>query len=63
MQFMNIVKIKNCCMAVTCIAAWILAIGFFAGWTNSNAFLLTSITVILLGIVGYVWGEKRCSKY
>ena len=50
-------------MAVTCIAAWILAVGFFAGWTNSNAFLLTSIAVILLGIVGYVWGEKRCSKY
>ncbi|MBQ2554771.1 MAG: hypothetical protein II562_06715 [Prevotella sp.] len=50
-------------LTVTCVAAWLLAIGFFAGWTDSNVFLLTVMAFILLGAGGYVWGEKRSSRY
>lgn len=40
-----------------------LAILYFTGYTNYNAINFLPIIAILLGIVGYVKGEKRKSIY
>ena len=60
---MSIRNLRMWSLTVTCVAAWLLAIVFFAGWTDSNVFLLTVMAFILLGAGGYVWGEKRSSRY
>ena len=40
-----------------------LIVCFFAGWTNSNALLMTGVIFIIIGIITYVIKTKNESDY
>ncbi|MBQ5982792.1 MAG: hypothetical protein IJL54_11555 [Prevotella sp.] len=40
-----------------------LVICFLAGWTNSNALLITGVILIAVGIITYVMKMKNESNY
>ena len=40
-----------------------LVICFLAGWTNSNALLITGVLLIVIGIITYVMKMKNESNY
>ena len=40
-----------------------LVICFLAGWTNSNALLITGVILIVVGIITYVMKMKNESNY
>jgi len=48
---------------LVCLGVITLVVGFFAGWTNSNALLLACAFVIILGAIMHVMSMKRESKY
>lgn len=41
----------------------LLAAEFFLHFTMVNILLLAPLMIIVLGIVAYVWGQKRESRY
>lgn len=50
-------------LAVLCLGALSLVIGYTFGWTDSNAFLLSAAALVIFGAVAHVYLQKKESKY
>jgi uncharacterized membrane protein len=50
-------------VALVIIGALLLMVGYVAGWTSSNLFLLAGWILILLGAVAHIKHLKRSEKY
>ena len=50
-------------MALVLAGAILLAVSFPAGWTHYNSVLLTSLFLIIIGVIVHVRHIKRQGKY
>jgi len=50
-------------VALVIIGALLLMVGYVAGWTSSNLFLLAGFILILMGAVSHIKHLKKGEKY
>ena len=51
--------LKNLGIIVIVIAAIVLMLSFFLGWNNNNAVQAGSMTAMVVGLVLYIWLNKK----
>jgi hypothetical protein len=46
-------------VALIVIGALLLAVSFLVGWTSNNLVMLSGLVIIVIGVMTYVYGQKR----
>ncbi len=52
--------LKTISLAIIVIAAIVLILSYFNGWTNNNSVQFGSFGAMVVGLIGYIFFGKRC---
>ena len=52
-------KLKMLSLAIIVIAAIILVLSYFMGWTNNNSVQFGALAAMIAGLVGYIFFSKK----
>ena len=56
-------KLKMLSLAIIVIAAIVLVLSYFMGWTNNNSVQFGSLALMIVGLIAYIiFGKRAISK-